>query len=224
MSGIAGALMLTACAAMPGDETATASDAAEAAPAAEPQSRTNTAPDSATPNSTATSTGPIACIGADQARAAPPFDGLRTNAAVRDITKEQETLRLEAYIGPGGRRLIGYGHAGDVAPGAVITAAQAEALLIEDLAIREQVVKRAVTSPMTENEFSAMVKLTYNIGETAFRASTLLRKFNAGDRAGAADEFLRWNKINGEPSRGLTARRELERAVFVCPGEARFKG
>jgi lysozyme len=45
--------------------------------------------------------------------------------------------------------------------------------------------------------------------------STLLRKLNAGDYAGAADEFLRWNKAGGKVLNGLTRRREAERALFL---------
>ncbi|EBY2991617.1 lysozyme, partial [Salmonella enterica subsp. enterica serovar Typhimurium] len=46
-------------------------------------------------------------------------------------------------------------------------------------------------------------------------SSTLLRKLNSGDYAGAADEFLRWNKAGGKVLNGLTRRREAERALFL---------
>ena len=51
--------------------------------------------------------------------------------------------------------------------------------------------------------------------ETVLSTSTLLRKLNAGDYAGAADEFLRWNKAGGKVLNGLTRRREAERALFL---------
>jgi lysozyme len=59
-----------------------------------------------------------------------------------------------------------------------------------------------------------MTSLAYNIGLDAFRASTLLRLYNAGNTAGAAAQFDRWSRANGRVLRGLVARREAERAVF----------
>ncbi|HHP2614034.1 TPA: lysozyme, partial [Enterobacter roggenkampii] len=56
---------------------------------------------------------------------------------------------------------------------------------------------------------------TYNLGSRSLSTSTLLRKLNAGDYAGAADEFLRWNKAGGKVLNGLTRRREAERALFL---------
>ena len=47
---------------------------------------------------------------------------------------------------------------------------------------------------VTQSQFDAMVSLAYNIGAGAFLKSTLLKKVNAGDFAGAGEEFLRWNK------------------------------
>ncbi|MNW08143.1 Lysozyme RrrD [compost metagenome] len=59
-----------------------------------------------------------------------------------------------------------------------------------------------------------MTSLAYNIGAKAFASSTLLRKFNAGDKAGAAAEFPRWNRAGGRVMNGLTNRRLDEQRVF----------
>lgn len=67
---------------------------------------------------------------------------------------------------------------------------------------------------VTQNQFDAMVSLAYNIGAGAFLKSTLLKKVNAGDFAGAGEEFLRWNKANGKEVLGLTRRREREKQLF----------
>ena len=67
---------------------------------------------------------------------------------------------------------------------------------------------------VTQNQFDAMVSLAYNIGAGAFLKSTLLKKVNAGDFAGAGEEFLRWNKANGKEVLGLTKRREREKQLF----------
>ena len=68
---------------------------------------------------------------------------------------------------------------------------------------------------VTQSQFDAMVSLAYNIGAGAFLKSTLLKKVNAGDFAGAADQFLRWNKANGKEVLGLTRRREREKQLFL---------
>ena len=68
---------------------------------------------------------------------------------------------------------------------------------------------------VSQNQFDAMVSLAYNIGVGAFSKSTLLKKVNAGDLAGAGEEFLRWNKASGKEVSGLTKRREREKQLFL---------
>ena len=72
----------------------------------------------------------------------------------------------------------------------------------------------AINVKVTQSQFDAMVSLAYNIGAGAFLKSTLLKKVNAGDFAGAGEEFLRWNKANGKEVLGLTRRREREKDLF----------
>lgn len=71
-------------------------------------------------------------------------------------------------------------------------------------------VRRCVTVPLYQHEFDAMTSLTYNIGVSAYCGSTLVKKLNAGDYAGACAEIKRWDKFKGKPLRGLTIRREAE--------------
>lgn len=66
-------------------------------------------------------------------------------------------------------------------------------------------------------EIAALTSLSYNIGIGALASSTLMRMFNAGDRAGAAEQFKRWNKAQGKISDGLIRRRAHERRVFLGP-------
>ena len=68
---------------------------------------------------------------------------------------------------------------------------------------------------VSQSQFDAMVSLAYNIGTGAFLKSTLLKKVNAGDFAGAGQEFLRWNKAGGKEVLGLTKRREREKQLFL---------
>ena len=68
---------------------------------------------------------------------------------------------------------------------------------------------------MNDNQFAALVSFVFNCGIGNFKRSTLLRRVNAGDFAGAAREFPRWNKAGGQVLKGLTLRREAEAALFM---------
>lgn len=134
------------------------------------------------------------------------------------LVAEFEGCVLEAYYCPAGVLTIGYGHTGpDVYPGMVISSEEAVALLDTDLNKFRQAVVRLVDVSLTENQFAALVSLTYNIGIGAFQKSTLLRKLNTGDYEGAANEFKRWNKGGGQVLRGLVRRRAAEEALFRTP-------
>lgn len=92
---------------------------------------------------------------------------------------------------------------------------QAKSYFKHDLAKFEKTVNESVTVPINQNQFDALVSLTYNIGSGAFKNSTLLKKLNKGDYQGAADQFLVWNKAGGKVMKGLVRRREAERALFL---------
>lgn len=81
----------------------------------------------------------------------------------------------------------------------------------------EQAVREAVTVPLNQNEFDALVSFTFNVGIGAWRESTLLRKLNSSARAQAADEFERWVYAGGRKLAGLENRRLAERKLFQTP-------
>lgn len=111
---------------------------------------------------------------------------------------------------------IGYGHYGpDVRRGATISQKNAKALLKKDLNKFAKGVKSRLHRKPTQNEFDAMVSFAYNVGLGAFGSSTLLRKFNAGDKMGAANEFGKWTRGASGPLRGLVIRRAAERKLFL---------
>lgn len=153
------------------------------------------------------------------APAAPPADGRRRiNAAGLKILKDAEGLKLTAYVCPAGKWTIGYGSTGaHVRPGLTITEAEAEALLLADLRRFEHWVA-SYCAPATDNQFSALVSLAFNIGEGNLQGSTVRRKHLAGNHAGAAAAFAMWNKgkVNGvlKVLPGLTKRRAAEAALY----------
>lgn len=132
-----------------------------------------------------------------------------------DLIKRAEGLRLQAYKDVRGIVTIGYGHTGNVQMGTFITPEAAEKLLEHDLEIAEECVDKATIVPLTDNQFSALVSLVFNIGAAAFRGSTLLKLLNKRYYTDAAHEFLRWDHVNGVENAGLLARRKAEMALFL---------
>ena len=136
------------------------------------------------------------------------------------LIKEFEGCKLTAYQDSVGVWTIGYGWTQPVdgrpiRAGMTIKQETAERLLKTGLVSYESDVSRLVKVGLTQGQFDALVSFTYNLGARSLSTSTLLRKLNAGDYAGAADEFLRWNKAGGKVLNGLTRRREAERALFL---------
>lgn len=151
------------------------------------------------------------------------------------VDGDPRTVNLDAYLDPVGIWTIGWGHAvrfrGRFLRGAAdrglaralypggITRAQAELLLRADLVDYASNVQALVKVPIGDAAFGALVSFAFNVGVAALAQSTLLRKLNARDEAGAADQFLVWNKArkNGVlvELAGLTRRRRAERAMFL---------
>ncbi|HEM7398318.1 lysozyme [Citrobacter farmeri] len=136
------------------------------------------------------------------------------------LIKQFEGCKLTAYQDSVGIWTIGYGWTQPVdgkpiRAGMTIKQETAERLLKTGLVSYESDVSRLVKAGLTQGQFDALVSFAYNLGARSLSTSTLLRKLNAGDYAGAADEFLRWNKAGGKVLNGLTRRREAERALFL---------
>ena len=131
-----------------------------------------------------------------------------------DLIKDFEGLRLAAYQDSAGVWTIGYGHTGGVQPGDRITQAEAEKLLEQDTAWAQQAVRDLVNVPLTQGQFDALTSFTFNLGAGALESSTLLKKLNAGDYAGAQAEFGKWVHAGGEVLPGLVRRRAAEAELF----------
>ena len=134
-----------------------------------------------------------------------------------ELIKVFEGCELKAYRDAVGVLTIGYGSTGGhVKVGMTITRVEAEQLLREDLQRFEVGVdQRLGDTEVTDNQFSAMVSLAFNIGLANFSGSSVLRRILAGNVQGAADAFLMWNKAGGKELKGLTRRRAAERELFL---------
>lgn len=145
----------------------------------------------------------------------PPGSQRPINETGLNLIRDFEGRRLNAYQDAVGVWTIGYGHTRTAYPGQRITEAGATALLREDVATFERAVSQAVRVPLTDNQYAALVSFAFNVGSGALNSSTLLRRLNAGDYYGAANELLRWNRAGGRELYGLTRRREAERSLFL---------
>ncbi|EHJ7486028.1 lysozyme [Salmonella enterica] len=106
------------------------------------------------------------------------------------------------------------GHTGkDIIPGKRYTDAECDALLNKDLALVAARIDPLIKVSIPESERAAFYSFAYNVGTGAFAKSTLLKKLNAGDQAGACNELKRWTYAGGKQWKGLVTRREIEREV-----------
>lgn len=143
---------------------------------------------------------------------------MKTSQAGLDFIAECEGLRLEAYPDPGSGGepwTIGYGHTSGVKPGDRCTKDQAMGWLRQDVVTAETAVMRSIDVALSQSQFDALVSFTYNLGGGALAGSTLRRKLNAGDRTGAAEEFLKWVRGPNGVLPGLVKRRARECAMFL---------
>lgn len=119
---------------------------------------------------------------------------------------------------PGDVPTIGFGTTGGVKIGDKTNPVQALDRALKDVSKFEGAIRQCVTAPLHQYEYDAYVSLSYNIGARAFCGSTLVRKLNAQDYAGACQEILKWDKFQGGALRGLTLRRQSE--FKKCSGQS----
>lgn len=138
----------------------------------------------------------------------------KLTATTLDFLRAREGFRANAYPDAGGYS-IGYGRFLGTKPvPSQVTRLQAERWLSEDAQKAADAIVRLVRVPLNQNQFDALVSFVYNLGEGALSRSTLLKKLNAGDYAGAAGEFRRWVYSGGTILAGLVSRRAAERDLF----------
>lgn len=127
-----------------------------------------------------------------------------------------ESCRLTAYQDQGGIWTIGYGHTANVLEGMVCTPFQAASWLMQDVQEADLQLNRMLSTSITlsQNEYDALTDFTFNVGSHNLWGSTLLHKLNAGDFAGAAAEFEKWDHVSGKVVAGLLRRRIAEETLF----------
>lgn len=151
-------------------------------------------------------------------------DGVRPLLSLAlDLVKHFESWEPAPYNDAAGYCTIGYGHLiafsrceettlGEFHPS--ISVERGAALLDEDSIEARLAVQNAVTVDLTDEQFGALSSFVFNLGETKFRRSTLLRLINAGELDLASAQFGRWTYAGGVQLNGLVARRGCEAALF----------
>ncbi|HCH7479102.1 TPA: lysozyme [Acinetobacter baumannii] len=136
------------------------------------------------------------------------------------LIKKLEGFRANAYLDTGNVWTIGFGtikypDGRTVKQGDTCTEEQATQWLINDCKWVDACLDRYVTVPVTQNQFDSLASFVYNVGETQFTKSTMLRLINTNNGRAAAEQFDRWIFDAGHKIEGLANRRAAEKQLFV---------
>ncbi len=145
-------------------------------------------------------------------------DGERLIKAFESCAKPLGDGRFRAYLDAVKVPTIGWGHTNKLGRkfnmNAVWTRQECDAEFDSDMRVFEAQVRRLVKVPLNQLQFDAVVSFCYNCGQGNLEKSTLLRKVNQRDFAGAALEFGKWVKAQGQTLKGLVRRRKYEARLF----------
>lgn len=135
------------------------------------------------------------------------------------LTESFESCRLSAYQDSGGKWTIGWGttyypNGKPVQCGDTITQLQADSYIIQKYDDISYFLNRLLLVPVTQQEFDALCDFIYNVGTENFAHSSLLRYINSSNFTEAANEFDKWDHVNGSVVAGLLRRRQAETQEF----------
>jgi lysozyme len=157
--------------------------------------------------------------------AKPKTNIMTGRKAIGGVAAASVIAAIVAFIGPWeGRRYVAYqdivgvwticeGHTKGVKQGDTATDAQCDEMAAQDVAEHNAGIRQCITRPMPQNVEIAFTSLAFNVGVGAFCGSTALRRYNAGDDAGACEAMNLWNKAGNRVVRGLVNRRAAESAL-----------
>ena len=131
------------------------------------------------------------------------------------LIRQFEGCRLMPYLCPAGVWTCGWGSTGpDVVSGHPWTQEYADMRLTQD-AIKFAKAALVLCPTLTGAAHAAIADFAYNLGIGRLRASTLRRRINAGNTAGAVTELKKWTRGGGRVLPGLVARRAAEAALLT---------
>ncbi len=133
-----------------------------------------------------------------------------------NLVKQFEGCRLKAYRDMADVTTIGWGHTSQfITDGMIITQAQADQFLANDLSVCDACIDHHVTVKLNQNQRDAIADFIFNEGAGHFASSTLLRDLNAGNYNGASAQFLVWDIAAGHHVEQLHERRQAEINLFL---------
>ncbi len=133
------------------------------------------------------------------------------------LVAQMEGYRPFIYKDAVGIPTVGYGHVvkkGEKIPQPLLPE-DAYALLLQDLNDHAQTMSKDIKVPLKQNQYDALSSFVFNVGNGAFRKSTLLKVLNKEDHQSVPHQLRRWDKAGGRQLRGLTYRRELEASLYA---------
>ena len=133
----------------------------------------------------------------------------------KKLLQRFEGFSPHAYTCTGGFSTIGYGHRlRSQETMRIITMADAEHLLEEDMQVTAQAVARLITVPLRPNQWMSLVSFTFNLGPAALQRSALRAKVNRNEHGDVPREFLKWIHVRGQKCPGLIRRRRIESSIY----------
>jgi lysozyme len=150
----------------------------------------------------------------------PPHE-MKLSDKGRTVLADREGVRLTAYKDSVGVWTIGLGHTSAAGPPAVragmtITEERAWEIFRRDAQRFRDEADGLVQVPLAQHEFDALVSFVFNIGVPGFRKSTVLKRLNAGDYAGAGEALLMWNKPPEIMSRRRGEHKQFTQGDYVA--------
>ena len=128
-----------------------------------------------------------------------------------NLIKKFEGCRLKAYRCPAGVLTIGYGHTKGVKSGQVITQAQAEELLRQDIVnFCKKVDKYDKIYHFNENEYNALLSFVFNIGNL-----NQLTANGTRSKKVIGEKMKLYTKSGGKTLNGLVRRRNEEYELYT---------
>jgi lysozyme len=147
---------------------------------------------------------------------------MTTSPSGRKFIRVRESFEALPYLDGGGVPTIGFGSTyyengtRVTMKDRAITVEQAERIFADTLKKYEYTVNKSIKHTLSQHQFDALVSLCYNIGQSAFAGSTLVKILNAGAfDTEVAKQITRWDKDNGRKVAGLTTRRALECKIYL---------
>jgi lysozyme len=137
-----------------------------------------------------------------------------------EMLAHHEGVRTRPYKCPAGLFTVGVGHLigdGKSLPDSwnrTFSLEEVYAILAADVARFERGVERYITVPLTQGEFDCCISFAFNLGLGTLQKSTFRQKLNRGDKEGAIESLLKYNKAGGKILKGLDNRRKDEAALF----------